>query len=69
MTDDVRPIAVAEYEDLAREVMEPGAWDYYAGGAGDEVSIVPAVAGGALRHDGRAPGRRGGARNHGFKRQ
>lgn len=44
MTDDFRPIAVAEYEALAREVMEPGARDYYAGGAGDEISIAQARA-------------------------
>ena len=35
----MQPITVAEYERLARERMEAGAWDYYAGGAGDEVSL------------------------------
>ena len=36
------PITVAEYEPLARERMAatPGAWDYYAGGAGDERSLA-----------------------------
>lgn len=42
MTDAERPITVAEYEPLAREAMEPGAWDYYAGGAGDERSLLDA---------------------------
>jgi 4-hydroxymandelate oxidase len=36
---DTQPITVAEYESLARQRMDPGAWDYYAGGAGDEVSL------------------------------
>ncbi len=44
MTDDDRPITVAEYEPLARAAMEPGAWDYYAGGAGDELSLADAHA-------------------------
>ena len=42
MTDADRPITVAEYEALAREAMDPGAWDYYAGGAGDEISLATA---------------------------
>ena len=42
MTDAERPITVAEYEPLARSVIERGAWDYYAGGAGDEVSLADA---------------------------
>ncbi len=37
MTD---PVNVAEYEALARERVEPGAWDYIAGGAGDEITLV-----------------------------
>jgi 4-hydroxymandelate oxidase len=37
---DVRPITVAEYEPLARARVDPGAWDYQAGGAGDEVSLA-----------------------------
>ena len=44
MTDARRPITVAEYEPLAREAMDRGAWDYYAGGAGDEVSLADARA-------------------------
>ena len=36
------PITVADYETLARERMAaaPAAWDYYAGGAGDERSLA-----------------------------
>jgi 4-hydroxymandelate oxidase len=40
MTDPSRPITVAEYEPLARERTDPGAWDYQAGGAGDEISLA-----------------------------
>ena len=40
MTDAPRPITVAEYEPLARARVDPGAWDYQAGGAGDEVSLA-----------------------------
>src|SRR6187549_1856261 len=40
MTDDPRPITVAEYEPLARARTDPGAWDYQAGGAGDELSLA-----------------------------
>jgi 4-hydroxymandelate oxidase len=39
MTDAPRPLTVAEYEPLARERIERGAWDYQAGGAGDERSL------------------------------
>ena len=42
MTDAERPITVADYEPLARSVIEPGPWDYYAGGAGDEISLADA---------------------------
>lgn len=42
MTDADRPLTVAEYEPLARQTMDPGAWDYYAGGAGDERSMADA---------------------------
>ena len=42
MTDADRPITVAEYEPLARAAMDRGAWDYYAGGAGDERSLIDA---------------------------
>ena len=36
MTD---PVNVAEYERLAETLVEPGAWDYYAGGSDDEVTL------------------------------
>ncbi|MCA1587247.1 MAG: alpha-hydroxy-acid oxidizing protein [Chloroflexi bacterium] len=39
MTDAPWPITVADFESLARERVEPGAWDYYAGGAGDERTL------------------------------
>ena len=42
MTDAPQPITVAEYEPLARERTDPAAWDYQAGGAGDEVSLADA---------------------------
>jgi isopentenyl diphosphate isomerase/L-lactate dehydrogenase-like FMN-dependent dehydrogenase len=31
--------SVAEYEELARQRLSPGAWDYYSGGAGDQATI------------------------------
>jgi 4-hydroxymandelate oxidase len=34
------PITVSEYEPIARERTDPAAWDYQAGGAGDEVSLA-----------------------------
>ena len=37
---DSRPINVSELEPLAKSRMEPAAWDYYAGGAGDELTIA-----------------------------
>ena len=37
---DPSPITIAELEHLARSRMEPGAWDYYAGGAGDELTLA-----------------------------
>jgi 4-hydroxymandelate oxidase len=40
MTDAPRPITVAEYEPLARARTDPAAWDYQAGGAGDERSVA-----------------------------
>jgi isopentenyl diphosphate isomerase/L-lactate dehydrogenase-like FMN-dependent dehydrogenase len=33
------PLNVADYEALAAERLEPGAYGYYAGGAGDEVTL------------------------------
>lgn len=44
MTDAERPITVADYEPIARSAVEPGPWDYYAGGAGDEISLADAHA-------------------------
>jgi 4-hydroxymandelate oxidase len=40
MTDASRPITVGDYEPIARERTDPAAWDYQAGGAGDEVSLA-----------------------------
>lgn len=34
-----RPINVFEYEALARERLHPAVWDYYSGGANDEVTL------------------------------
>jgi isopentenyl diphosphate isomerase/L-lactate dehydrogenase-like FMN-dependent dehydrogenase len=34
------PLTVADYEALARESMDRGAFDYYAGGAGDEQTLA-----------------------------
>ena len=36
---DVEPLNVADYEALAAERLDPGAYGYYAGGAGDEVTL------------------------------
>jgi len=44
MRDPDAPLTVADYEPLARARMDPGAWDYYAGGAGDEISLADARA-------------------------
>src|SRR5919204_4429556 len=33
------PCNVADYEELARAALEPGAYGYYAGGAGDERTL------------------------------
>ncbi len=40
MTKPAPPISLADLEPLARARMEPGAWDYYAGGSGDELTIA-----------------------------
>jgi 4-hydroxymandelate oxidase len=42
MTEQATPITVSDFEPLARERMSatPGAWDYYAGGAGDERTLA-----------------------------
>ena len=39
MSDARRPITVNDFEPLARERVERGAWDYQAGGAGDEITL------------------------------
>jgi len=41
---ELLPVNIAEYEPLARERMEPAAWDYISGGANDEVSLTRNVA-------------------------
>jgi 4-hydroxymandelate oxidase len=35
----VRPVNVFEYEALARERLHPAVWDYFSGGANDEVTL------------------------------
>jgi isopentenyl diphosphate isomerase/L-lactate dehydrogenase-like FMN-dependent dehydrogenase len=46
----VEPVCVADYERLAEERLEPGAFGYYAGGAGDELTLAAnAAAWGRLR--------------------
>lgn len=35
----IEPINVFEYESLARERLHPAVWDYYSGGAHDEVTL------------------------------
>jgi len=37
---DAAPITLSGLEALARSRMEPAAWDYYAGGAGDELTLA-----------------------------
>jgi len=36
----VEPVCVADYEALAAERLEPGAFGYYAGGSGDELALA-----------------------------
>jgi isopentenyl diphosphate isomerase/L-lactate dehydrogenase-like FMN-dependent dehydrogenase len=36
----VEPVCVADFERLAEERLEPGAFGYYAGGAGDELALT-----------------------------
>ncbi|HEX2767236.1 MAG TPA: alpha-hydroxy acid oxidase [Candidatus Limnocylindria bacterium] len=36
------PLSVVDYEALARDLIDPGAWDYFMGGAGDEISLTDA---------------------------
>lgn len=40
MTRGSKLISVADYETLAQSRMEPSAWDYYAGAAGDERTLA-----------------------------
>ena len=40
MTDPGGPITVADLEPLARARMDASVWDYYAGGAGDELTLA-----------------------------
>ena len=44
MRDSDAPLTVAEFEPLARARIDPAAWDYYAGGAGDEITLAGAHA-------------------------
>jgi isopentenyl diphosphate isomerase/L-lactate dehydrogenase-like FMN-dependent dehydrogenase len=39
MTPSIEPINVSDYEALAEERLEPGAYGYFAGGAWDEVTL------------------------------
>jgi len=40
MTVPAEPITLAELEPLARARLDTSAWDYYAGGAGDELTLA-----------------------------
>ena len=40
----MEPVCVADFERLAEERLEPGAFGYYAGGAGDELALTEHVA-------------------------
>ena len=40
----MEPLTVADYEELARERLDPGCWAYYAGGSGDEWTLRENVA-------------------------
>ena len=40
----MEPVCVADYEELAEARLDPGAFGYYAGGAGDELALVENVA-------------------------
>jgi len=39
VSHSVEPVNLADYEQLARQQVEPGAWGYLAGGADDEVTL------------------------------
>ncbi|MGH2428074.1 MAG: alpha-hydroxy acid oxidase [Candidatus Limnocylindria bacterium] len=40
MTEPVAPINLDEYQPMARSRLDPAAYDYYAGGAGDELTMA-----------------------------
>ena len=40
----MKPVCVADFERLAEERLEPGAFGYYAGGSGDELALAGNVA-------------------------
>ena len=40
MTPGTEPLCAADYERLAEDVLEPGAFGYFAGGAGDERTLL-----------------------------
>jgi 4-hydroxymandelate oxidase len=44
MREPDTPLTVADFEPMARARMDGDAWDYYAGGAGDEISLADAHA-------------------------
>jgi 4-hydroxymandelate oxidase len=44
MRQPAEPITLADFEPIARSRIEPGAWDYYMGGAGDEITLADARA-------------------------
>lgn len=44
MSRRAEPVNLADYEELARQRVEPGAWGYLAGGADDEVTLRDNVA-------------------------
>ncbi|OGU23799.1 MAG: alpha-hydroxy-acid oxidizing enzyme [Gemmatimonadetes bacterium RIFCSPLOWO2_12_FULL_68_9] len=44
MSRSVEPVNLADYEELARQRVEPGAWGYLAGGADDEATLRDNVA-------------------------
>jgi isopentenyl diphosphate isomerase/L-lactate dehydrogenase-like FMN-dependent dehydrogenase len=39
MVSQMRPVNLFEYESLARERLHPAVWDYFSGGANDEVTL------------------------------
>jgi 4-hydroxymandelate oxidase len=40
VSDPTRFVTVDDYEPVARELLPPGVYDYYAGGAGDEATVA-----------------------------